>query len=49
MVTRGLRQQVQVKTVVLSAEEDPLAVITPLGDMVGKSGEYDARATGHAR
>ena len=33
---------------VFGAKEDFLRVVTPLGDMVGESGEYDARAAGHA-
>ena len=47
MVTSGVGQQVQVNAIVFGAEEDALAVVTPLGDMVGESGEYNASAARH--
>ena len=44
-----LGEQAQVKAIVFGAEENLLSIITPLGDMVGKARDYNARYAGHTR
>ena len=40
-------EQMQVKTAIFVAEEDPLAVVATLGDVVGKLGNDDSQWSRH--